>query len=242
MTDRVPERWQQNDVMLRYSSGTSAHVVGAWLVALIIAAPVACISAPSTNDGARVGDQTSTSHIVAGALTHPELRDELLEMMAADQLERTGGGLPQGTPVPPSQDYVRALRLEQIVEEHGWPTFAMVSEDGSTAAWVIAQHADFDVDLQFRFLSLVEAAVEDGQADVTEMAYLWDRVAVNRDLPQRYGSQVRCRQGEPMPATPIEDADEVDLRRAEVGMSSLDVYYEELAMMCAQEDAEGAGG
>jgi hypothetical protein len=74
------------------------------------------------------------------------------------------------------------------------------------------------------------------------MAYLWDRVAVNRDLPQRYGSQIRCRQGEPTPATPIEDADEVDVRRAEVGMSSLDVYYEELAMMCAQEDAEGAGG
>ena len=228
--------------MQRYWSGTSGHVVGAWLVGLMSAALVACNSAPSTNDGATVGGQTSTSHMIAGALTHPELRDELLKMMTADQSERTGGGLPVGTPLPPSQDYVRAVRLEQIVEEHGWPTFAMVGEDGSTAAWVIAQHADFDVDMQFRFLRLIEAAVEVGQADVTEMAYLWDRVAVNRDLPQRYGSQIRCRQGEPAPATPIEDADEVDVRRAEVGMSSLEVYYEELAMMCAQEGAEGAGG
>lgn len=234
--------------MQRYAPGTSAdvrrrigvpNVVGAWLLGLMSAGLVACNFTPSMNDGAEVGEQTSTSHLVAGALTHPELRDELLEMMAADQLERTGGGLPEGTPLPPSQDYVRAVRLEEIVAEHGWPTFAMVGRDGSSAAWVIAQHADFDVDLQWRFLRLVEAAVEDGQADMTEMAYLWDRVAVNRDLPQRYGSQIRCRNGEPTPATPIEDADEVDVRRAEVGMSSLDVYYEELAMMCAQEDVEG---
>jgi hypothetical protein len=164
-------------------------------------------------------------------------------MMAADQLERTGGGgLPEGTPLPPSQDYVRAVRLEEIIGEHGWPTFAMVGKDGSTAAWVIAQHADFDVDLQSRFLRLIEAAVEAGQADVTEMAYLWDRVAVNRDLPQRYGSQIRCEQGVPAPATPIEEADEVDQRRADVGMSSLEIYYQELALMCEQQGPEGADG
>jgi hypothetical protein len=108
------------------------------------------------------------------------LKAELLDMMAADQLERTGGGLPAGSPLPPSQDYVRSLRLREIIDEYGWPTFDLVGKAGSTAAWVIAQHSDYDVDLQEVFLAEITEAVAAGQADVTEMAYLWDRVAVNR--------------------------------------------------------------
>jgi hypothetical protein len=156
------------------------------------------------------------------------LRRELLDMMEADQAERTGESTANG-------DGSRTDRLREIIDEHGWPTFDMVGREGATAAWLIAQHADFDVDFQAEVLGLMHAALEAGQADPTEVAYLEDRVAVNRGEPQRYGTQVRCRGGRPEPATPLVDPEAVDARRADVGLDPLADYFEELAEACAAE-------
>jgi len=103
-----------------------------------------------------------------------------------------------------------------------------VGIDGGTAAW-----------LQQQAVELMQPAVEVGQADPTELAYLTDRVAVNLGQPQTYGSQIRCRAGVPAPATPIIDSERVDEVRASVGLGTLDDYYQELAMMCADEAADG---
>jgi hypothetical protein len=172
-------------------------------------------------------------------VTEPALRAELLEMARQDQEERTGTGLPPGTKLGPTQDYTRAKRLQELIAEHGWPTFTTAGRDGASAAWLIAQHADFDVDLQRRVAALIAAAVADGEGNATELAYLEDRIAVNGDAPQRYGTQIRCHGGVPAPATPIIEPVGVDARRADVGLGTLEEYYDELAMMCANEDAEG---
>jgi hypothetical protein len=156
------------------------------------------------------------------------LRRELLDMMEADQAERTGESDGEG-------DESRAARLRQIIDEHGWPTFDLVGKDGATAAWLVAQHADFAVAFQAEALELMRGALEAEQADATEVAYLEDRVAVNRGQPQRYGTQVRCLGGRPEPATPLVDAAAVDARRAEVGLEPLADYYEEIADACAAE-------
>ncbi len=160
-------------------------------------------------------------------------------MMRADQVERTGDGLPPGTKLPPIQDGARATRLKEIIAEYGWPTHDLVGRDGGTAAWLIAQHADFDVAFQQQAVELIQPAVEAAQADPTELAYLTDRVAVNLGEPQTYGSQIRCREGVPAPATPIIEPERVDEVRASVGLGTLDDYYQELAMMCADEAADG---
>ena len=168
------------------------------------------------------------------------LRDELLQIGRDDQMERTGyPSLPPGTKLPPAQDYVRAVRLNSIIDEHGWPTYELVGEQAASAAWLVAQHADFDVALQRRALDLISAAAADGQADRTEAAYLADRVAVNTKQPQTYGSQVRCTAGALAPATPLVDAPRVDELRGQVGMEPLADYYKTLSLMCADEAAEG---
>lgn len=167
------------------------------------------------------------------------LRAELLQMMRDDQVERTGEGLPAGTKLAPAQDHARASRLKDIIDDVGWPTHSLVGEDGGTAAWLIVQHADFDVEFQERALALLDAAVRDDEADSTEAAYLADRVAVNRGRPQRFGSQVRCAGGRPRPATPLERPGDVDDLRTEAGMEPLADYYAELSMMCADEAAAG---
>lgn len=160
-----------------------------------------------------------------GDVAEPGVRDELLAMMEADQDERTGGTGSAAT------DRERTERLQAIVEEHGWPTRSMVGEEGATAAWVIAQHSDFEVDLQQELLDLMVAAGDD--VDASEVAYLEDRVAVNNGEPQRYGTQARCVPGGGVdPATPLVDEAAVDDLRAEAGMDPLVDYFAEFEAGC----------
>ena len=195
----------------------------------------ASLSAGCSGDDVTAGS-AGTADAAAGETTgpnqapvaDPHLRDELLAMMAEDQEARTGGSAT-------GSDEARTERLRAIIEEDGWPTFDLVGVDGSTAAWVIAQHADFDPAFQEEVARLLRPLVEQGQADASELAYLEDRIAVNAGREQRYGTQIRCRDGVPSPATPIVDEATVDSRREAVGLEPLADYYADLGEACATE-------
>lgn len=169
----------------------------------------------------------------------PQLRDELLLMQAQDQMERTGAGLPPGVRLPPIRDYDRAERLKEIIAASGWPTDDLVGPLAASAAWLVAQHADHDVPFQQAALALLVAAADEGQASRGDVAYLTDRVAVNTGRPQTYGTQIRCRDGEPQPATPLVDPAAVERLRAEAGLGTLTAYLDSMRMACANEGTEG---
>jgi hypothetical protein len=204
-------------------------------LALLLAAACADADDDADDDAAVTTTSTTTSTTTTTTSTttppeaaDPDLREELLAMMDDDQAERTGESTANG-------DEARADRLREIIAEHGWPTFALVSTDGATAAWLIAQHADFDPAFQQDVVALMHPLVAAGQADASELAYLEDRVAVNTGAEQVYGTQIRCRDGEPAPATPIAEEATVDERRAAVGLGPLADYYAELEEACAAE-------
>jgi hypothetical protein len=56
----------------------------------------------------------------------PGLHDELVAMLARDQSGRTGGPDAEG-------DAARTARLAEILDDHGWPTYDLVGEDGEDA-------------------------------------------------------------------------------------------------------------
>ena len=118
--------------------------------------------------------------------------------------------------------------MEEILDEHGWPGWSLVGEAAATAAWVLIQHADLRLPLQERGLAYLQGAVDAGDASRGDLAYLIDRVRVANNQPQLYGTQLGAdADGELAPRTPIEDPDNVDARRAEMGLGTLAEYYEE---------------
>jgi hypothetical protein len=147
------------------------------------------------------------------------LADELIAMQAADQ---EGSGLHED----------RQARLTEIFDEHGWPGHDLVGEEGSTAAWVIAQHSDLDLAFQERALELITEAVAQDDASPGDLAYLTDRVAVAKGEPQTYGTQIRCDGKKPVPPTPIADPDAVEGLRAEAGLEPLAAYLREMKKVC----------
>ncbi|MGW5559698.1 DUF6624 domain-containing protein [Micromonospora sp. NPDC003944] len=156
------------------------------------------------------------------------LHDELVAMLERDQADR------EGTPQSES-DQARTARLKDIVRVHGWPSFALVGEDGGNAAWAIAQHSDQDPTFQQEALELLRAAVAARQASPGNLAYLEDRVATGKGEPQVYGTQIRCGPDGPVPATPIRDEPGVERRRAEAGLPTLASYLAEMTTICAQD-------
>jgi hypothetical protein len=56
-------------------------------------------------------------------------------------------------------------RLREIVREHGWPGRSLVGDEAARAAWLLAQHADRQLDFQREALPLLERAVAAGEAE-----------------------------------------------------------------------------
>jgi hypothetical protein len=111
--------------------------------------------------------------------------------------------------------------LTEVLAEHGWPDAAIVGETGARAVWLLAQHADAAV--RARCLSAMRAAVERGQAATDQYAYLVDRVALDEGRGQTYGTQF-VSSGAGWSLAAIEDPEQVDKRRAEVGLQPLSEY------------------
>jgi hypothetical protein len=140
----------------------------------------------------------------------------------------------------PSEAALRShvAELKQIVAIHGWPRISIVDSEAAKAAWLVAQHADFDLAFQKEALRHMESLAPDGEAEVKLVGYLIDRVAVNEGRPQVYGTQGGCKAGRWQPS-PIADPEEVEVRRASVSMEPL-AFYAELgsSMYCSRVPAE----
>ncbi|MFF2025232.1 DUF6624 domain-containing protein [Streptomyces sp. NPDC058171] len=115
------------------------------------------------------------------------------------------------------QDYANANVLRRIVSQLGWPTRELLGEEALTAVWEIALRADALADFQRLALRLLDGAVVRGEATIQQWAHLHDRCAVNAGNLQRYGTQYLLGPDGPEPA-PVEDPEQLDVRRAAVGL------------------------
>lgn len=117
--------------------------------------------------------------------------------------------------------------LKEVVETRGWPTRTLVGKAGANAAWLLIQHADAEPAFQRKCLDLMVKLPRD-EVSQQEIAYLTDRVLLAEGKKQVYGTQFTREDGKLLPR-PIEDASNVDKRRAEVGLSPLAEYAAEMA-------------
>lgn len=155
----------------------------------------------------------------------PELRAELLRRAEEDQATRR-------EPEPDwelaaSVDADNLAWLKNVVNEVGWPGRSMVGEDGASAAWLLAQHADRDPAFQRKCLDLMIEAVAYGEVSLPELAYLTDRVLLAEGQPQEYGTQMTGRKEGWVPRR-LRDPGHVDDRRAAMSLGTMAEYIAEM--------------
>jgi hypothetical protein len=155
------------------------------------------------------------------------LRGELLAMRAEDFAVRAelAAADQLGGPYVPRMEAVHiknAARLKEIVARHGWPAEDIAGKDGAEAAWLIAQHAVGDPELQRLALRWVRDGAARGRTPAWHAAYLEDRIAMHEGRPQRFGTQWvdDPRDGRARPWR-LADAGRVNEFRAGVGLPAL---------------------
>lgn len=130
-----------------------------------------------------------------------------------------------------SADAENTGRLRQIVRTYGWPTFDLVGTKAGNDAWLLVQHADHDPKFQRECLNLMEPLVGKGQVGRQNFAYLTDRVLLAEGKKQIYGTQFTQLKDGSWEPRPLEDPDNVDKRRSEMGMPTMAEYRKLLEEM-----------
>lgn len=163
------------------------------------------------------------------------LRAELLKRGAADQGVRqkaiARGEATKGFESTLPTDHDNVAWLKRVVAAKGWPNIDRVGEDGYTAAFLIAQHADFDPAFQQQVLAAMQADLPTRNARLDHVAMLTDRLLVEQGKPQRYGTQFKSDKDGVFIMQPAEDVSGLDARRHAVGLESMDDYKKDLSKM-----------
>ena len=128
-----------------------------------------------------------------------------------------------------------AERLLAIMEARGWPAASLVGDDGAQAAWLVLQHAIGSPAVMRRGLELLQAAVERGEVEPSQVAMVEDRIRTLEGRPQRYGTQHDWDERGELSPLPIEHAADVDERRRTVGLGPLDEQTQRLRLAAAAE-------
>ena len=122
-------------------------------------------------------------------------------------------------------DSKNALRVQQIIDLYGWLGSDELGEDANETLFLCIQHAD-DLIIQTKYLPILKKALEEGNADGWQYAFLTDRIKMNRGEKQVYGTQTLRMNGKQFPV-PIENPDKVDTLRKEIGLEPMKEYMED---------------
>ena len=121
------------------------------------------------------------------------------------------------------KDSINLIKVKSFLDKYGWLGADVAGNQGNSTLFLVIQHSDQGT--QEKYLPMMREAVKNGKATGSSLALLEDRVALGQGKKQIYGSQIgRDNETKLYFVSPLEDPDNVDKRRAEVGLQPLAEY------------------
>jgi Family of unknown function (DUF6624) len=121
------------------------------------------------------------------------------------------------------KDSINLIKIKAILDTRGWLGADIIGEQGNSTLFLVIQHSD--IATQEKYLPMMRVAVKNGKAQGSSLALLEDRVALRQGKKQIYGSQIgKDPQTQLYYVSPLDDPDNVDKRRTEVGLQPLAEY------------------
>lgn len=148
-----------------------------------------------------------------------EIQGQLLQLRSRDQNNRS-----QRSDVV-QMDSLNQVEFAKILDAISWPGIQEVGMSGENAAFLIAQHADNNLDFQKKCLELMHAEFLRNNVLHSNYAMIIDRFLVNHGKKQLFGTQVemnpKTNKYEPKPCL---YPDEVAFLRTLFQLPSMDAY------------------
>ncbi len=133
------------------------------------------------------------------------------------------------------KDSSNLVIVEEILKTHGWVSADKIGKTANSTLFLVIQHSNQET--QEKYLPMMRQAVKEDKASPGSLALLEDRVALGKGELQIYGSQVgRNSVSDEEYVLPLIDPDNVNERRAEVGLQPIEDYIAHWQMEWDVED------
>jgi len=127
------------------------------------------------------------------------------------------------------QDSLNLIIIEKILNERGWLGPDIIGGRGSSTLFAVIQHSPPEI-LE-KYLPMMREAVKKGDFRSDQLGLVEDRHNVYQNRKQVYGSQLdRDPETGELCVWPIEDPENVDKRRAEIGLNTIQEYISKWGM------------
>lgn len=161
-------------------------------------------------------------------MKNKKLAQEILQMAKLDQDARKSFTMVASSWKRVQEiDRINLVKLKKIVRRFGWPTITLVGKKASHMAWLLVQHADSNVRFQEYCLELRRKEVGRGRVAKSDIAYLMDRILVNKGMRQIYGTQFYEFKRKLIPRE-IKNPNELNTRRKEMGLEPFEDYEKKM--------------
>jgi hypothetical protein len=155
--------------------------------------------------------------------------DQEIRNKSADAWEKYGGDSPVVDSLNEIMQYTDSINLVKVIkilDERGWVGKDKIGKLANNTFFVVIQHSDLKI--QQKYLPMMRKAVKEGKSEANWLALLEDRVALGEGKKQIYGSQIFWdKETNKSYVAPLEDPDNVDKRREEVGLDPLAHYLKQ---------------
>lgn len=148
------------------------------------------------------------------------IQTELRAILERDQKTRTGA---DSASFMQFIDSTNLVRVEAILAQYGWLGRSAIGAEANSTLFFVIQHADLET--QLKYFPILQRSVEMGESKMSHMALMQDRILMRQGKKQIYGSQVVINKTTgAQEFHPIEDEKNVNVRRAKMGMQTLEEY------------------
>jgi hypothetical protein len=162
-----------------------------------------------------------------------DVEDQRFRNQLNNIAEKYGGKSPQMKMAIDSMHYVDSLDLKvvaQIIDRYGWLSDKQIGTTANETLFMVIQHSNLQT--QEKYLPIMTEAVANGSAKGKSLGLLIDRIELKEGRSQIYGTQVSwdMATGDCF-LMPLIDPDNVDKRRAEIGMIPIAEYLLKLDLI-----------
>ncbi len=124
------------------------------------------------------------------------------------------------------KDSINIKIVTAIIDKYGWLGKDLIGATRNSTLFLVIQHSD--IKTQQKYLPKLREAVEKGNAESIHLALLEDRVNLRLNKKQIYGSQIGFdKKSNKYYVLPIENPEQVDERRKQVGLGVLSEYVKQ---------------
>jgi hypothetical protein len=115
-------------------------------------------------------------------------------------------------------DSLNLIEIRHMIDTYGWLSVKQVGHKGNSTIYLVIQHSDLPT--QLHYLPIMQLAADVGKARCADLAYLEDRILMRKGKKQLYGSQFKSFSTGESKMHPVEDVDNLNVRRQGMGLNT----------------------